>query len=357
MKENKATIADCPEWAKAECYRIVALASKGDFDTAYAAARQVAATPAPDEPPGLARRPLPAVGCQNPARPHPHPPRPARKRHRSHQLAAQARRSAGHSARHSLAYWWIDGLRFALEAQRLIDAGNLDEARNVVAALTQHGEAMAKTQAAAAASGERSAWIRAFRALEVLASDVRGRLALAGPKDRRGTAYNWFTSAADRQHPAPMIFPPMILTPMAIRLGEYYLAANQPDGSHRGLSAGARRLSQRHERPPRPEDLLRESRPQRGSRRDRPENPGSPRAIANIKSSMRITRAWGCWNFHHPCFHKSSPACQPSRAGSLTKAFSSGWLVMRPALASHSMRVLKRWASTPNRMISVSLAE
>ena len=31
-------------------------------------------------------------------------------------------------------------------------------------------------------------------------------------------------------------------------------------------------------------------------------------------------------------------------------------LVTRPALASHSMRVLKRWASTPNRMISVSLA-
>ena len=44
-------------------------------------------------------------------------------------------------------------------------------------------------------------WNRAFRALEVLASDLRGRLAMAGPKDRRGTAYNWFASAADRQRP------------------------------------------------------------------------------------------------------------------------------------------------------------
>ena len=41
MKDNKAGVADCPEWVKAECYRIVALASKGDFATAYAAARQI----------------------------------------------------------------------------------------------------------------------------------------------------------------------------------------------------------------------------------------------------------------------------------------------------------------------------
>ena len=98
----------------------------------------------------------------------------------------------------------------------------------MIAALTQHGEAMSKTQAAATASGERSAWNRSFRALEVLASDLRGRLALAGPKDRIGAAYNWFASAVERQHPESMMFPPLILTPMASRLGEYYLAVGQP---------------------------------------------------------------------------------------------------------------------------------
>ena len=110
----------------------------------------------------------------------------------------------------------------------MIDDGKTDDARDVVAALTQHGEAMSKTQAAAAVSGERSAWNRSFRSMEVLASDLRGRLALAGPKSRIGAAYNWFASAVDRQHPAPMMFPPMILTPMASRLGEYYLAVGQP---------------------------------------------------------------------------------------------------------------------------------
>jgi tetratricopeptide (TPR) repeat protein len=228
MKENKAGVADCPEWIKAECYRIVALLSKGDFDTAYAAARQVAATPLPaDRPASPGARFLLWDAKTLPARILIH---------------RGLRGNAGEAARslpkpeevaefrkHSLAYWWIDGLRLALEAQQMMNSGNIQEARNVVAALTQHGEMMSKTQDAAAASGERSQWNRSFRALEVLASDVRGRLAMAGPKETQQTAYNWFASAADRQHPAPMLYPPLILTPMAARLGGYYLATKKPE--------------------------------------------------------------------------------------------------------------------------------
>jgi tetratricopeptide (TPR) repeat protein len=128
----------------------------------------------------------------------------------------------------SLSYLWIDGLRLALDATRLIAENDLTAARDVTTALSQIGEGLSKTQAAATANGERSSWNRAFRALEVLASDLRGQLAQAGPKERAGTAYNWFASAADRQRPAPMMYPPMILTPIAIRLGEYYLASGQP---------------------------------------------------------------------------------------------------------------------------------
>ncbi len=130
--------------------------------------------------------------------------------------------------KHSLAYWWIDGLRFALEAQRLMDAGDLAGARDVVAALTQHGESMAKTQAAAAASGERSSWIRAFRALEVLASDVRGRLAMAGPRKNKGPPTTGSAPPRTANTPRRCSIPPMILTPMAARLGDYYLAAKKP---------------------------------------------------------------------------------------------------------------------------------
>lgn len=227
MKDQQASVADCPEWPKAECYRIVAMVSKGDGEAALTAARQVAGTPLPKGRPSSPgtrfllwdAKTLPArILMQRGLRGN----------------SAEAARSLPKpdelkSLRdHSLAYWWIDGLRFAIEAQRLIEAGQLEKARDVLAVLTQHGESMANTQEAATASGERSSWTRAFHALEIIASDERGRLALVGPKDRQGSAYNWFSAALDRQQPSPLLLPPLILTPMGVRLGDYYLISQNP---------------------------------------------------------------------------------------------------------------------------------
>jgi tetratricopeptide (TPR) repeat protein len=229
MDDNKVGIADCPEWIKAECYRIVALVSQGQFDAAYTAAQKVAAIPVPTERPSSAGARFLMWEAQS------LPARVLLYRNRSPRgIAEEAAQSLPKTEdlrqfrNSSLAYWWIDGLRFALEAQRLIDADKIDEARDVMAALTQHGELMSKTQEAAAANGERSQWLRAFRSLEVLASDIRGRLAMAGPLDKRETAYNWFASAMDRQQSSPMLYPPMVLSPMASRLGNFYLATKKP---------------------------------------------------------------------------------------------------------------------------------
>ncbi len=227
MKENKASVADCPEWVKSECYRIVALVSKGEFDNAYASARKIAATP-------LDKRRLASPGSRLllwdaktlPARVLLHRGFKGNADEALHSLPDPEEIKATHSA--SLAFWWIDGLRFALETRRLIDLGKLSEAKEVLSAFTHHGEGMTNTQKAANTYGERSTWTRAFRGLEVLASELHGRLTIAGPKERIGPAYNWFASATDRQRPALMMFPPMLLTPMAIHLGEYYLTVKQP---------------------------------------------------------------------------------------------------------------------------------
>ncbi|MEX1049262.1 MAG: tetratricopeptide repeat protein [Akkermansiaceae bacterium] len=226
MKDNKATVADCPEWVKSECYRVVALVSKGNFTAAYAAARQVAATPLPDgrsASPGT--RLLLWEAKTLPSRVLLH--------RGLHGDAVEAMQTLPKPSdiqdthEKSLAYWWIDGLRFTLEARRLMEDGNFEEAQAVVQALSHHGEMMTGTQDAAKANGERSAWVRSFRGLEVVASELRGRLAMAGPEDRRGAAYNWFAAATDRQHPSTMMFPPTIFTPMATRLGEYYLSVGK----------------------------------------------------------------------------------------------------------------------------------
>lgn len=228
MNDNKVTVADCPEWVRSECYRIVALVSKGDFDTAYAASRHVAATPLP-----LKRLSSAGARCllweakTLPARVLLH--RGFKGNADEAKLSLPTPKESEVTRMDSLANWWIDGLRIALEARRLIDTGDLDNARIALNALTQHGEMMSKTQRDASKFGERSEWTRAFRALEVLASDTRGSLAMAGPADKRETAYNWFASAMDRQQPATMLNPPMLLTPMAAHLGGFYMATKKPE--------------------------------------------------------------------------------------------------------------------------------
>lgn len=227
MKQNGVTPADCDGWVRAECYRVVAMASGGEFENAIASAEKIAATTLNTSRPSspgtrqllwdaktmparvLLRRSQPGDSAKALASlPAPDESKPFREK--------------------SLAHWWIDGLRISLDAQRLLDAGDLKLASETIDALSFHGTAMAKRQDIAAALGEQTEWNRSFRALEVLAAELRGRLALAGPPAGHGSAFNWFRGAADRQKPATMLNAPPILTPMAMRLGDYFAASNKP---------------------------------------------------------------------------------------------------------------------------------
>ena len=227
MKEQNIDAADCPEWLRARCYRVVALLGAGDADAASDAARELAELPLSEKRPASAgNRFLLWEAKTLPAR------------------LLMTRTTAGSAAKaaaalpkpddlatyrdHSLAYWWIDGLRLVLEGRRLLEEKKTDEARGVLEALTHHGEAMTRTRQAARASGEISAWSRAFRALEILTSELRGDLALTGDEVTRGSAFNWFSAATDRQSHASMLMPPMVLSPMAARLGVFRLATGKP---------------------------------------------------------------------------------------------------------------------------------
>lgn len=227
MEEQKITVADCPEWAKAECCRIVALASHRDMETARAAARKLAATPLIDaRPTSPGNRFLLWEAKTLPARLMLQDVTKGNAKEAAATLPKPAEITKFRE--HSLAYWWIDGLRLAIETRRLLDTRDLNGARDVLAAFSGHIESMARTKNIASASGELSFWNRSQRGLEMLASEMRGELAMAGPPANRGIAYNWFSAAADRQRPATLLLPPAILTSMAARLGEYQLANKQP---------------------------------------------------------------------------------------------------------------------------------
>lgn len=227
MKQNRISIADCPEWAKAESYRVVALLSMGDYETAYAAARQVAATPIPkDRPSSAGARFLLWDGKTLPARILLH--RGLDSDAAKASLTLPSQEEIEPYAQTSKAFWWIDGLRVALEGQRLAGEGKIKEARQIAAILENHVNNLESNREAAWISGEGSQWLRAFRGLKVLLGDLRGRIALAGPKDMQGTAYNWYASAVDHQRHETMLYPPMILTPMAARMGNYFMQTQQP---------------------------------------------------------------------------------------------------------------------------------
>lgn len=227
MNSDKIDLADCPEWIRSECYRVVALISQGEDETAIAAASQLASLPPPDNRPSspgaralwwdgktLTARVGMRIGTLE-----------------SLTKAFQSLPSTDTTKAirdKSLAYWWVDGLRLAIDGKILLKQGKIEQARDVAQALTLHGEAMTRSQKDAAATGERTSWLRSFRALEVIASEIRGEIALAGPPERREIAYNWFSSAADRQLNEPMLMPPLVLTPMASRLGQFHLESGRP---------------------------------------------------------------------------------------------------------------------------------
>lgn len=228
MTKNNASVADCHDWVRSESYRIVAMASRGEFDPAFAAARELAGTVVPEgrlQSPGA--RALFWEGQSLPAR------LLLRRGNRGNAEEAQVSLPKPDEIRArqeiTLSGWWIDGLRIALEARRVMDGGDFKDAREVSDALTLYGERMAQTQNAASVGGERSAWNRAFRGLEVIAAESRGILAMHAEEGLRGTAFNWFRGAVDRQQPATLMYPPAVLTPMAARLGDFHLSENQPD--------------------------------------------------------------------------------------------------------------------------------
>jgi tetratricopeptide (TPR) repeat protein len=223
MKETGLSHADCPGWVKSECYRAAALAAKGDYPNALAVAKSVAAIKLPPERAAseggqlllwegrtlsarlLLRRSLPGdTALAMAALPDPEDQKAYGKK--------------------TLAIWFYQGLAFVFQGRKAMEEGDLNEARKFADALAAHGEQMVKTRGAANAGGERSAWVRAFNALEVFASELRGMIAMAGPKEGMGSAFNWYRAALDRQAPASMLMPPTALLPMHARLAEFHLA-------------------------------------------------------------------------------------------------------------------------------------
>jgi tetratricopeptide (TPR) repeat protein len=226
MESNEISPADCPQWLLTKSYQAVATASSGNFKDAIASAIEISKIPLdPKRPLSPGNRQILWDSQTLPARIILYR---AGKTDPTDALLILPTPKADEAYRkHSLSHWWTNGLRIALQAHRMINAGEIKSASETIDALSFHGESMAKQQAIAATKGEFTEWRRALVNLEMLTANLRGKLALAGPPTSRGSAFNWFRAAADRQRTATLMHPPLILTPMANDLGDYFLSTNQ----------------------------------------------------------------------------------------------------------------------------------
>ncbi len=228
MESNKISNADCPQWIIAKSYHAIATASAGNFNDAIASATEISKIPIDTKrPTSLGSRQILWDSQTLPARILLYR---GEKTDPTEALLTLTKPQDGEAFRkNSLSYWWTDGLRIALQAHRLINAGEMKAADDTLNALSFHGEAMAKQKAIASAQGEFSEWRQALLHLEMLTANLRGHITLAGPAENRGSAYNWFRAAADRQRTSTLMHPPLIISPMASDLGDYYLTLNKTD--------------------------------------------------------------------------------------------------------------------------------
>jgi len=228
MKHDGVSAADCPERTISESYRCVALAAEGKFDEALTAAKVLAKVPVDPKRAGApGTRALLWEARSLPAR------LLLARRHKGDAKAGLATLPKPGDPQllpeKSDARYDYQGLVALLEGYNALDEGDLDRARKLAAALAMHGAQMAKRQRQATAQGEIADWGRAIEALQIQGTAFRGDISMAGPKADRGSAYNWYLAAAERQHPAAMLMPPAVLEPMRVRVGDYLRAVGRTE--------------------------------------------------------------------------------------------------------------------------------
>ena len=228
MKSTDLTALHCAPWTKAECYRAVALASKGEYESALAAAMAVAAIEVPiDQVNTSGGRMLMWEARTLPARILMRRDQKGDMKKALETLPdLEALRGVGAK---SLVLWSYQSHTSVATSRLLLEEGKLEDARLVSDDVTRVGSNFVKTREIAVGMGERSEWLRSFKGFETMASELRGLITMANPKGDRGGAFNWFRAAADRQTRMTLMMPPSVLLPMEARLGEFYTEQGKTD--------------------------------------------------------------------------------------------------------------------------------
>ena len=102
---------------------------------------------------------------------------------------------------------------------------------------------MEELKSQAMKSASISEYVRALSAMKVYAAEARGLVALerATSKPQRQIARSWLKTAIDKQQRPELLMPPVVLSPMELRLAEYYVAAGENSNAVESYQSAIRR--------------------------------------------------------------------------------------------------------------------
>ncbi|MCH2063768.1 MAG: hypothetical protein MK194_08585 [Roseibacillus sp.] len=149
----------------------------------------------------------------------------------------------------TLSVFYLECLMQYLECRKELEAGQIDAANKKRMSLSVILSQMKRLRDRATESSSISEYVRAFKGLEVYEAEARGFIALARATtdSQRQIARTWFKSAIEKQQRPSLLMPPVVVSPMEVRLAEFYTGTNNYDQAAASYQAAIRR---------RPNDLV-----------------------------------------------------------------------------------------------------
>lgn len=225
MKKCGVELVDCPEWIRSEMYRAVAVACSGDEESALAMAKALCKMKIP-------RERYKSAGARilwwevNTLE-----TRILMRRRGPDDLkmalaSLPSKEFVKTLTPYSRVAFYYQGLAMLLESKIALEEKNWERAKALTQAMTMHLPLMQKVRDDVLRMGELAHFIRAYSLLDVTTLQLKGDLAMTGPEPQRGVAYNWYSSANERQMYASRMMPPVSLTPTELALGRYFESKN-----------------------------------------------------------------------------------------------------------------------------------
>ncbi len=229
MKDEGVSVNDCEGYVKAKCYLANTLYQQGDFDAALKVAEELRSEKLDVARPrsngnailmwrayNLTARLYAARGAKG----------DIEKALKSLPGKKELSAFAHHAKYPTLAGVYTDALSIYMGCRKAIDAKDLKGAsilHRVV--FRKHIMALAKVAKGATQVSDYSHYLRAGNSLSIYDMELAGLIAMHGPENTRIVALGRFLAARDKQHIPSMMMPPITLSPMENRMGEYYLGA------------------------------------------------------------------------------------------------------------------------------------